>query len=322
MSQGEFDLIHQYFRQRVPARPNLPLGIGDDGAVVRPDERDLVWVLDTINAGVHFPDGAPGRAVGHRVLAVNLSDMVAMGADPHWCLLSLTLPTPDGAWLEGFCEGFFGLCEQSGTTLAGGDLTRGPLAASVTLLGPLHARAVTRQGARPGDHLLVSGTLGDARAGLDIALGGGGAADAVEAWLLDRYLYPAPRLALAPLLPEYANAAIDLSDGLCPDLGHVLEESGVGAEIHLDRLPLSEALMAHAGEEAGHLALAGGDDYEILASVPPAQRDGFVAAAREAGVVLSDIGRVTMTGGIRVLDASGVAVPLPDGFSHFGETDA
>jgi len=326
MSQGEFDIIRDYFRQRVGTRADLPIGIGDDGAVLEADG-PLSWVIDTINAGVHFPDDAPGRAVGHRAMAVNLSDMVAMGAEARWALLSLTLPDADPDWLSDFCDGFFALAEQAGCLLAGGDLTRGPLAATVTLLGPLHYHAVTRSGAQPGDDLLVSGTLGDARAGLDIALGDGHAADSAEEALLRRYLYPEPRLALAPLLPRFANAALDISDGLCADLGHMLAASGVGADIQPARLPLSDALKAHATEEAAMLALAGGDDYEILCAVPPDRSEAFMLAAREHDVPLSRIGRITREGGLRVLDSDGEPYDAPDGilpagFQHFGDQNA
>ncbi|MDQ2068543.1 thiamine-phosphate kinase [Natronospira bacteriovora] len=321
MSRGEFDIIRDYFRRRAGQREDLLLGIGDDGAVVKA-AGELAWVVDTINSGVHFPEDAPAHVVGHRVLAVNLSDMVAMGADPRWALLALTLPVAEEAWLDDFCDGFFRLAGEAGCVLAGGDLTRGPLAATVTLLGPLHGRAVTRAGARVGDDILVSGTLGDARAGLDIALGDGAPADGAEAFLLNRYLYPAPRLALAPLLPRYAHAALDLSDGLCADLSHMLEASGVGAELSLAELPLSEALAAHAPEEARRLALAGGDDYEIVCAVDPGQREAFMAAAAAAGVSLTRIGRVTDDKELRVLDEAGEPEPLPGSFRHFGDHDA
>jgi len=322
MSQREFDLIHDFFAKRVSPAEDLPVGIGDDGAVLSPGAGRLAWVIDTINEGVHFPPDASGAAVGHRALAVNLSDMVAMGAAPRWMLLSLSLPSVDEDWLSDFSDGLLALAEKAGVSLAGGDTTRGPLSVAVTLLGPLHGEAVTRGGARPGDRLLVSGTLGDARAGLDIALGDGQPADAVESELLHRYLYPQARLALSPLLARHARAAIDLSDGLVGDLSHLLAASGVGAEIHSHRLPRSRALMAHAAEESESLALSGGDDYEILCAVDPASVQAMVEAAAEQGVTLSDIGQVSAEPGLKVLDANGRPVSPESGFSHFGAEDA
>ncbi|MCP1727138.1 thiamine-monophosphate kinase [Natronospira proteinivora] len=322
MSQREFDLIQRYFRQAVSPAADLPVGIGDDGAVVLAGNTNLAWVMDTINEDVHFPHDAPGAAVGHRALAVNLSDMVAMGAQPRWMLLSLCLPEVDEAWLADFSDGLLSLARDSGVTLAGGDTTRGPLSVAVTLLGPLHGQAVQRSGARPGDRLLVSGTLGDARAGLDIALGDGHAADAVESELLKRYLYPQARLALSPLLARHARAAIDLSDGLVGDLTHLLSASGVGATIHSQRLPRSRALMAHAEEESDALALSGGDDYEILCAVAPEAVETLVREAAAEGIMLSDIGEITQGPELTVLDRDGQPVPLEAGFSHFGDDDA
>ncbi|MEA5444505.1 thiamine-phosphate kinase [Gammaproteobacteria bacterium AB-CW1] len=323
MSQREFELIRRLFRERVQAADDLPVGIGDDGAVLRVEAGELVWAIDTINAGVHFPTDAPAHAVGHRVLAVNLSDLVAMGATARWALLSLSLDeTPDEKWLEGFCAGFFELAERAGVVLGGGDMTRGPLAASVSLLGRAGQAVVTRRGARLGDWLLVSGTLGDARAGLDIALGDDHVINEHERSLLARYLYPEPRLGLSEPLARYATSAIDLSDGLCADLGHLLRESGVGAELALDQLPLSPALRAHAAEEAPELALAGGDDYEILCTAGPDQVEALESSAQAAGLTLQRIGRIVEQRGLQIRNAEGERVSPPTGFSHFGETDA
>lgn len=323
MSGREFDLIRDHFRARVAAASDLPVGIGDDGAVLRPPAGELVWAIDTVNEGRHFPAGAPGAEVGHRALAVNLSDMVAMGARARWALLSLTLPdAPDDQWVSDFADGFLALAERAGVVLAGGDMTGGATAATVTLLGPLCETPVTRGGARPGDRVLVSGTLGDARAGLPLALGERPVAGADAEWLLERYRHPRPRLALAPLLGRYATAAIDVSDGLCADLGHVLAASGVGAEIALEKLPVSAALSRHADASARALALEGGDDYEILCTVPPAEVDRFRAEAEAAGVRMTAIGDVRKAAGLTVRGPDGESLPLPDGFSHFGDDDA
>ena len=321
MSRGEFDIIRDYFRRRAGQREDLLLGIGDDGAVVKA-AGELAWVVDTINSGVHFPEDAPAHVVGHRVLAVNLSDMVAMGAEARWMLLSLSLPEIRESWLSGFSHGLLSLADSAGITLAGGDTTRGPLAVTVTLLGPLHARPVTRGGAQAGDHILVSGTLGDARAGLDIALGSGEPADAVERALLSRYLYPEPRLGLSSLLSRHASAAIDLSDGLVSDLGHILAASGVGAVVDAHRLPTSDALKAHAPEEAQALAAAGGDDYEILCTASDSAAPGLVAAAKEVGITLTQIGQIRREPGLVIADDQGRPFDVDGSYSHFGEDDA
>lgn len=318
MSRGEFDLIRDLFRRRVKAAADLPVGIGDDGAVLRPPAGDLVWVIDTINAGHHFPADAAGAQVGRRALTVNLSDMVAMGAEARWALLSLTLPDAmDEQWVTSFAGGFLALAEEAGVSLAGGDMTAGSLAATVTLLGPVHERPVTRSGARPGDAVLVSGTLGDARAGLPLALGEAPVAGADDEWLLDRYRYPQARLPLAPLLGAHASAAIDVSDGLCADLGHILEESGVGAEVVAADLPLSSALRARHGSDATDWALAGGDDYEILCTVSPAERDALMAVAKKAGVPFTEIGRIREEGALVIRGPDGRVLPAPEGFDHF-----
>ncbi len=321
MSAVEFDIIRRHFLSRVSPVPGLPVGIGDDGAILSASTTEQAWVMDTLNGGVHFTADAPARSIGHRALAVNLSDMVAMGAEPRWALLSLSLPKADEAWLEAFSDGFFTLAGKAGTTLAGGDLTRGALSVTVSLLGSLHGSRVLRSGARPDDRILVSGTLGDARAGLELLLDSDSPSDPAHAWLVERHSYPEPPLTLAPILAEKATGALDLSDGLVADIDHLLTASGVGAVIESARLPISTALRRLHGERAVDLALAGGDDYEILCTADPGQAEALVEAGREVGVTLTDIGHVSSEPGLSVLDEQGRTRELPDAYLHFGAAD-
>ena len=317
MSMSEFDIIRQRFKARVRPDAQVPVGIGDDGAVLNPGSGEHAWVVDTINEGVHFTLGSPGRAVGHRTLAVNLSDMVAMGAAPRWALMSLSLPEPDGVWLDDFCDGFFELAERAETHLAGGDLTRGSLAVTVTLLGPLHGERVLRSGARPGDRVLVSGTLGDARGGLEQVRRGQRDPGPDEARLVDRYRFPEPRLELAPLLPGRATAAIDVSDGLAADAGHIAEASGVGVQLDVAAVPLSSALRGVFPDQAQEYALYGGDDYEILCTVPPEDLTDLIESAAAAGVNLSEVGEVIEGSGISLSGVPGGAPGTHAGHDHF-----
>lgn len=261
---GEFQIIRDYF-QRHAAASDLVLGIGDDGAVLRPRVGcDLVVVTDTLVAGHHFPDNFAAADIGWRAMAVNLSDLAAMGAEPRFAFLNLTLPDPDADWLAAFAQGFFALAERHNVILAGGDTTQGPLSITVTLLGEVpHGAALLRSGARPGDLVCVSGTLGDAAAGLEILLQD---ADS-EQPLVQRFRRPAPRVALGRQLADKASAAIDVSDGLVADLGHILAASGVGARIALAQLPVSPALEEYS-DQARDLALTGGDDYELCFCIP------------------------------------------------------
>lgn len=313
----EFQLIERYFRRPAPGSAGVEVGVGDDGAIVRlPPGRELVVVVDTLVAGVHFPPDMAPADVGYRALAVNLSDVAAMGAEPAWMTLALTLPAPDADWLEGFAAGLWGLAERHGVALIGGDTTRGPLTVSVEVLGHLPAGTrLLRGGARPGDRVFVSGTLGDAAAGLGLP---SPASDA-ERRLRSRFLRPEPRLALGRALAGRASAAIaaiDVSDGLLADLAHICEASGAGAVIDEERLPLSAALLEVAGRErAVELALTGGDDYELCFTLAPE----VDADDLSADVGVTAIGVMTPEPGVR-LRRQGRDVPLPaGGYRHFGD---
>lgn len=314
---GEFDLIDRYFRRGDPAE-GVKLGIGDDGAVLAPAAgHDLVAAIDTLVEGVHFRSGTAPHAVGHKALAVNLSDLAAMGARPRWALLALTLPESDTAWLAEFAGGFFDLAQQHGVTLVGGDTTRGPLTVTVQLLGEaLSGQALTRGGARPGDLVFVTGSLGDAALALAGDTSGGAGVDRT---LRQRLEYPVPRCRLGQALVGLASAAIDLSDGFVADLGHLLTASGCGARVARAGLPLSNAAQQFAGKEMFWPAvLAGGDDYELCFTVP-AKRAGEVdALAQRLDEPITRVGVIESDPGLRLMDEAGRPVAVPaQGYDHF-----
>jgi thiamine-monophosphate kinase len=272
MALSEFALIERYFRRCGAQRTDVRLGVGDDAALLAvPGGSELVAAIDTLVAGVHFPLGSPPASIGHRALAVNLSDLAAMGARPAWALLALTLPQADESWLEEFATGFADLARAHGVALVGGDTTRGPLCISVQLLGHVAAgEALTRGGGRAGDVLFVSGTCGDAAAGLAIEQRQLEADAEARARLRERFLWPTPRVALGERLRGLASACIDVSDGLLADAGRLANASHAGAELAWADVPLSQPLLEVLGEvRARELALGGGDDYELCFAVPP-----------------------------------------------------
>jgi len=274
MALSEFALIERYFRKSGATRADVRLGVGDDAALLEcPAGSDLVAAIDTLVAGVHFPHGSAPASIGHRVLAVNLSDLAAMGAQPAWALLALTLPSLDEGWLDEFTAGLASLARAHDVALVGGDTTSGPLCASLQILGHVpRATALLRSGGRPGDLLFVSGTPGDAAAGLAIEQTRLRASGEAEEYLRRRFLYPSPRLALGERLRGYASACIDVSDGLLGDAGKLAHASGCGVEIVWNDVPVSEHLLRAVGEQrARELALTGGDDYELCFSVPASE---------------------------------------------------
>jgi thiamine-monophosphate kinase len=273
--------------------------------------------LDTLVDGAHFPAGFDARFVGHRALAVNLSDLAAMGAEPAWALLGLTLPSADEHWLAGFSAGFDALARRHGVALVGGDTTRGPLTVTVSLAGTVPpGRALMRNGARAGDDLWVSGTPGDAAAGLAILQGRLNAQGRARDALLARFQLPQARVALGIALRGIATSCIDVSDGLLGDLGKLCAASGVGADVSSRELPLSAGLCSVAPPEARiAFAFAGGDDYELLFTADPAQRKTL--SALDAGVVLRRIGTVTEAGDVLV-DGAPPRRDAGHGFDHFG----
>lgn len=312
---AEFDLIAR-IRQRVATRDDVVLGIGDDAAVLRvPAGRELVVAMDTLNAGVHFPAETAPADIGWKALAVNLSDLAAMAAEPAWCTLSLSLPQADQAWLDAFLDGFLGLAALHGVALVGGDTTRGPLSVCVTVHGLVEpGRALRRDGAQVGDTVWVSGTLGDAAGALAQWREGA----AMDGFLRERLNRPTPRLALLPAL-RLAHAGIDVSDGLLADLGHVCAASGAGALVEVDALPASDALRANFDAETRRrLQAAGGDDYELCFTAPDAAREAILREAADAGVAVTAIGRVVEGEGVRAGRADGSPwQSTRDGYDHF-----
>jgi thiamine-monophosphate kinase len=314
---GEFDLIERYFR-RASRRRDVLLGVGDDAALLEvPPGRALVAATDTLVEGRHFLPGAPARSIGHQALAVNLSDLAAMGAEPAWALLSLALPEPEERWLAEFAGGFFALADAYGVALVGGDTVRGPLVVTVEVLGFVDAaRALKRSGARPGDMLYVSGWPGESAAGL-AALLRGGADDAPDDPLVRRHRFAQPRIGLGQALAGIATSAMDVSDGLLGDLRKLCAASGVGATLDLDALPLSEALVSrYPAEECENFALHGGDDYELLFTLPAGCLvPGEPGAAGLPRLTL--IGRITAGAGVRCT-RGGVEVAVSGtGYDHF-----
>lgn len=270
MSLGEFDIIARYF-SRPRAHADVLLGVGDDAAVLRcPEDRRLVVAMDTIVEGVHFPEGSNADDIGYRALAVNLSDLAAMGAQPSWMTLSLSLPEANAAWLEGFASGLFELADRHDVALVGGDTVRGPRVISVQIGGWVEPDGwLTRSGAKPGDLIFVSGTPGEASAGLSLIQQHRTEGDSAR-HLIRRFLRPEPRIELGRALRRLASAAMDVSDGLLVDLEKLCAASGCGAEVNVNALPRSaHMLQLLPAAECIERALAGGDDYEIIFTVPP-----------------------------------------------------
>jgi thiamine-monophosphate kinase len=318
---GEFDLIRRYFSRVGAARSDIVLGVGDDAALLRAAPgADLVAAVDTIVAGRHFLPGSDARSIGHRALAVNLSDFAAMGATPAWAMLAMTLPAADPDWLEGFCGGFADLANAHDVALVGGDTTLGPLTVSVQIMGHVaRGTALLRSGARAGDLLAVTGTLGDAAAGLALATGALAIEDAAAAReLKERFEYPTPRVEFGKAARGIATAAMDLSDGLAGDLPKLAIASGLAAHVDIESLPLSCALKAAVKPPQGRdFALGGGDDYELLLAVPPRRHGELAQLAARLNLRLTAIGRLGHGNGLTWALHGEVFVPSVEGFDHF-----
>ncbi len=319
----EFALIRRYFAPLSPAAEGVVLGIGDDAAILAPPAgHELLMTSDTLVAGRHFPLATTPFDIGWKALAVNLSDLAAMGAAPLWFLLALTLPEPDEAWLAGFADGLGSLARKHGIALVGGDTTRGNLSITITAVGSVPAgSSLRRDSAKPGDRVCVTGTLGDAALGLRLnefeSRSPCAQSEHDLVALRARLDRPMPRIEAGLALRGFANAAIDLSDGLAGDLGHVLAASGVGADLQVDALPMSEAFARQA--EAGDrlkLQAAGGDDYELCVCLPP---DRLAAAqAALAPLPLTVIGAISSEPGLRWQAADGTRLkPELQGYQHF-----
>ena len=317
----EFRLIDRIRERTAQPRDDVRLGIGDDAALLAvPAGQELAVAIDTMVEGVHFPVGTAPADIGWKALAVNLSDLAAMGAAPAWALLALTLPRPDAPFVDGLAEGFAQLANPYRLALVGGDTTRGPLALSVVVHGFVPpGQALTRAGAQAGDAVLVTCTLGDAAAGLRCLQSQTDVQTSMRDFLLDRLNRPAPRVAAGLALRGRASACLDVSDGLLADLGHLCAASSVGAEIDAALLPYSPALLGAFGEAAARdFAVAGGDDYELCFTVPAARADEVRDELARSGCGATRIGRIVAGAGVRVRDADGAWLESGrQGWDHF-----
>ncbi|MBI5625978.1 MAG: thiamine-phosphate kinase [Nitrosomonadales bacterium] len=320
---SEFDLIKRFFTR---ATPGALLGVGDDAALLQVSDGNVLAVsCDMLVSGTHFFADADPYLLGHKTLAVNLSDMAAMGATPRWATLAIALPPKDGGgadevWLDKFSAGFFALAQQHGVELIGGDTTRGPLNLCVTIIGEVPAeQALRRSGAQIGDEIWVSGSLGDAalalahRQGLTVLSG-------IELAACEKALHqPQPRIALGMALRGIASSAIDISDGLLADLGHILESSNVGAQLDLLSLPVSPGVRRHFSQPLGkQCALSGGDDYELCFTAPHQRHAELLSIAAKLGLPLTPIGEIVARRECIVHDASGKPIKLEtSGYDHF-----
>ena len=322
-TMGEFDLIKRYFTR---ATPGAVLGVGDDAALLQASTGNVLAVsCDMLVSGTHFLPDADPYLLGHKTLAVNLSDMAAIGALPRCAMLAIAMPSADETWLDKFSAGFFELAQQYCVDLVGGDTTRGPLNLCVTIIGEVPAsQALRRSGAQIGDDIWVSGSLGDAALALAHLQGGIELGEAELAACASRLHQPQPRVALGIALRGIATSAIDVSDGLLADLGHVLEASQVGAEIHFDKLPASNILRSRVkgvGREGGlaqRCILAGGDDYELCFTVPALHRAEVERLSVQLDLPLTRIGEIVAGRECTVHDASGNPIKLESrGYDHF-----
>ncbi len=325
MALGEFELIEKFFRAPAESlrreRGDVVLGIGDDAALLQvPAGMQLVAALDTLVEGRHFPRGTSPASLGHRALAVNLSDLAAMGAQPAWFLLSLTMPEARPEFLESLAGGMLALAQEHRIALVGGDTTAGPLAVTVQALGLVPAgTALHRNSAQPGDLLYVSGTPGDAAAGLALEQGAEASRldEKQQHWLRQRFLYPTPRVALGLALRGLASACIDVSDGLAADAGKLAHASACGAAIEVERLPLSVPLQAQLAGGAAHMALTGGDDYELCFTVAPSRAHELASRLANVKCQATQIGVMEQQAGVRVMQR-GVPVQFDlGGYDHF-----
>jgi thiamine-monophosphate kinase len=317
---SEFDLIKKYFTRDRPGRAEL--GIGDDCALLVPSAgKQIAISSDMLVEGRHFFEGADARMLGHKCLAVNLSDLAAMGATPVGFTLALSLPSSNAQWLEAFSGGLFELADAFGCELIGGDTTKGPLNICITIFGELEpGRALRRDAAKPGDDLWISGTLGDARLALacywnQYSLSAGELATAGL-----RMHMPSPRVALGMALAAdgIAHAAIDISDGLVGDLGHILAASDVGATLDVDALPAGSVLAGQPLDLRRRFCAAGGDDYELCFTAPAAKRDAILAAGARSGTAVTRVGSIDDQVGLRMIDRDGNPLALGlKGFDHF-----
>lgn len=314
----EFDLIARHFTR---ATPGAVLGVGDDCALLAPTPgMQLAVSSDMLLEGCHFSPQDSPAGIGHKSLAVNLSDLAAMGATPRWATLSIALPEADDAWLTAFARGFFRMADLHGIELVGGDTTRGALTIGITVMGEVPpGQALRRDGAQAGDDVWVSGEIGSAALALAYRQGRLFMEQIDAAKVLPALYLPTPRVELGIALRGVASSAIDISDGLLADLGHILERSHVGARLEFTALPTLPVAQAYLHEKvARDCVLAGGDDYELCFTAPAERRDAVAAAAQSAGVTVTRIGRITAEPGLTVIGPDGQPLPFEHtGYDHF-----
>ncbi|RZI76091.1 MAG: thiamine-phosphate kinase [Pseudomonas sp.] len=319
---GEFELIRNYFAAAPCAQPGegVALGIGDDCALLSVAAGEQLAIsTDTLVAGVHFPDGCDPFLLGQRALGVSASDLAAMGASPLAFTLALTLPQVSADWLEAFARGLNTMAQSCGLRLIGGDTTRGPLSLTLTVFGTVPTgQALTRSGARPGDLLCVGGPLGDAAGALPLVLNQRSTEASTTQALLAHYWSPQPQFELGIALRGRASAALDISDGLLADCGHIAAASGVRLLVEREKVPMSDALLTFFGPDAAlNAALSGGDDYRLAFTLPPS----WLAELQAAGLPVFVLGRVVEGHGVALIDPLGQDVtPLTRGYQHFQET--
>lgn len=317
---SEFNLINRYFKKLTSDRADVMLGIGDDCAILQvPEGKYLAVSTDTLISGVHFPVQTSAEDIGYKALAVNLSDLAAMGAQPAWASLALTLPEQNDKWLQAFSDGFATLAKQYDVQLIGGDTTRGSLTITVQIYGFVDLQqCLRRDRAQVGDLLYVSGCLGDAGLGLEYVLNKTEATQAIKA-CVQRLNRPLPRVELGLALAEISHCAIDVSDGLVADLQHILDASQCAAIVNLDALPLSTELLSHyAGDINWEQVLSSGDDYELCFSVSPSQQTKLEALATQLDLKLTQIGIIKQGTGLKIIDSDGAEFKLnKNGYNHF-----
>ena len=317
---GEFDLIRRYFTRPTPS---AVLGVGDDCALLAPTPgMQLAVSSDMLLEGRHFSPQDSPAGIGHKSLAVNLSDLAAMGATPRWATLSIALPGVDEAWLQAFARGFFRMADAHGIELVGGDTTRGALSIAITVIGEVPpGQALRRCGAQVGDAIWVSGQLGSAALALAYRQGRLFMEQIDAAKVLPALYLPQPRVALGIALRGVAHSAIDLSDGLLADLGHILQASQVGAVLEFSRLPMAAVTENYLADPvARECVLAGGDDYELCFTASADQHDAVLSAGVQAGVAVTRIGHITAQTGLLVLNAHGESMAIDKtGYDHFAD---
>ncbi len=319
MAVGEFELIERYFRQEAGAL-GVAMGVGDDCALLNvPEGQQLAVSVDTLVGGIHFPKNADPELIAERALRVNLSDLAAMGAEPMWFTLALTLPNGNSQWVKGFSQGLFRVANEYNIALVGGDTTRGHLSITIQVHGTVEpGRALMRGNASVGDEVFVTGPVGNGAAALAVIKQELEVGKSAFNYFMDHYYRPQPQLQQAKALCGVAEAAIDISDGLVADLGHICEQSVVGATLHLERVPLSEPVSKLVPFEQGiQWALSGGDDYQLCFTVPPSRMSQLEALVDQKRLQVHHIGEITRGKGVTCLYNGEEVSMNTQGYQHF-----